>query len=167
MRSVLLAGALVALAAAPARAAATVSTPPPSSPLAHHGFVTDAATAERAIAFRPFVPHDPIDAVALEPPFHGAGVSANEGIAYAYRREARTWILSEWPASGGSITAFAQLSGVAESGCALRVVGGTAHPRGVVWRTPRGLVMSLLPDGSADRRIIVAEWRRLVRSGAC
>jgi hypothetical protein len=166
MRAWFLIASLLLAVAAPALAASAPS-PTPRSPLAHRGFVTDRATAEHAIAFRPFIPAGELEAVALEPPFHGAQVSANEGIAYAYRHAARTWILTEWPQNGGSIAQFATLGEVQPRCGALHAVGGSTHPRGVVWTTPRGLVMSLLPDGTADRRTLVAEWRRLIRRGAC
>ena len=161
MKRLLTVLAVLLLAARPA------PSPTPVSPLAHHGFVTPRAVAERAIAFRPFVPAArPID-VALEPPFHGDQISANEGIAYAYRHAARTWVLSEWPIGRGSIDAFPPLAENDARCGTLHAAGGTTRPRGVVWKTPRGLVMSLLPDGSAERRVLVAEWRRLARLGAC
>jgi hypothetical protein len=138
------------------------------SPFARRGFVTDRATAERAIAFRPFVPDALPEHVALLPPFHGDQVSANEGIAYAYGRRGRTWILSEWPRNGGTLSAFAPYPGAREANCTdVHAVGGNTKPRGVVWSTPRGIVLTLTPDGSADPRTIVTEWHRLVRRGAC
>ncbi len=165
------AAALAALAVFGAAApvcAAPEPTPTPASPLAHRGFVTERSVAERAIRFAPYRPDLNPLAVALEPPFHGDQVSANEGIAYAYARGTRTWILSEWPQNGGSLAEFAPLQGVHEQRCGdVHAIGGTAHPHGIAWTTPRGLVMTLLPDGSADARTIVAEWRRLVRTGAC
>lgn len=165
MRALLLAAGFVAFAA-PALAGPE-PTPTPPSPLAHHGFVTDRPNAEAAIAFRPFVPDPNPVAVALEPPFHGPQVSKNEGIAYAYRHAGRTWILSEWPANGGRIDRFASLAERAPGCGEAHAVGGRTRPRGLVWSTPRGLVMSLLPDGSAERRTLLAEWRRLARRGAC
>ncbi|HTJ26710.1 MAG TPA: hypothetical protein VMA36_11170 [Candidatus Limnocylindria bacterium] len=138
------------------------------TPLAHRGFVTERTTAERAVAFRPFVPDRQPIQVALLPPFHGGQVSANEGIAYAYGRRGRTWILSEWPRNGGTLSAFAPFPTAREPRCDdVHAVGGSERPRGVAWSTPRGIVLTLTPDGSADPRTLVTEWHRLVRRGAC
>ncbi|MBV8582260.1 MAG: hypothetical protein JO225_02630 [Candidatus Eremiobacteraeota bacterium] len=138
----------------------------PYAPLANRGFVTDRATAERAIGFRPFVPDPNPVQVALVPPFHGGQLSANEGIAYAYGHRGRDWIMQEWPRNGGSLAAFAALP--AEPRCAdVHAIGGTAKLRGVAWTTPRGIVMALTPDGAAEPRTILGEFRRLVRRGAC
>lgn len=146
---------------------AAVSALTVSSPLAGHGVPMERAAAERALAFRPFVPDGAIRATALQPPFHGGDTARNDGIAYDYAHAARAWILSEWPRRGGTLHAFAPLA-VAEARCAdLHRVGDAHAPRGVVWSTPRGMVLSLVPDGSADLSTIVAEWRRLVRRGAC
>jgi hypothetical protein len=164
--STLLVGAAVGLCA-PALAEETPARAS-LSPLAHRGFVTEEATAEHAIAFRPFVPDQLPLQVALLPPFHGAQVSANEGIAYAYGRRGRTWILSEWPRGGGTLDRFAPYPAVNDPRCGdVHAIGGSARPRGVAWSTPRGIVLTLSPDGSADPRTIVMEWQRLVRRGAC
>lgn len=167
--TLLIAGAL--FCAASLGAAAKPAAPAESSPLAHRGFVTDRAAAERAIAFRPFLPFfpdaSPIE-VALLPPFHGDDVSANEGIGYAYGRRGRTWILSEWPRNGGTLASFAGFPAASDAHCSdVHAAGGNARPRGIVWSTPRGLVFALMPDGGADPRAIVTEWHRLIRLGAC
>jgi hypothetical protein len=163
--SLLLIGAVVGL---PVAAHAEGSSSAALSPLAHRGFVTDRVTAERAVAFRPFVPAMLPIQVALLPPFHGEQVSANEGIAYAYGRHGRTWILSEWPQNGGTLGAFAPLPALREARCDdVHAIGGSEKPRGVAWSTPRGIVLTLTPDGSADPHTIVTEWHRLLRRGAC
>jgi hypothetical protein len=101
------------------------------SPLAPRGLITEEATAEHAIAFRPFVPDQLPLQVALLPPFHGPGVSANEGIAYAYGRRGRTWILSEWPCHGGTLDRFAHFPAVNDPHCGdVHAIGGQcAAPR--------------------------------------
>lgn len=171
MRSILCALLAGVVLCAPAAAADESSVPRADSPLAHRGFVTDRTTAERAIAFRPFVPFLPDESpleVALLPPFHGDQVSPNEGIGYAYGRRGRTWILSEWPRNGGTLASFAALPGATGAHCGdVHAIGGNTRPRGVVWSTPRGIVLSLTPDGDADPRAIVTEWHRLVRLGGC
>lgn len=137
------------------------------SALSLRGTVIGRAVAERSVAFRPFAPDEEPTEVALLPPFYGdPKVRANEGIGYAYARRGRAWLLSEWPRNGGSLDAFARLA--PDGHCAdLHAVGGTMKPRGIVWATPRGLVFSLTPDGSAEPQTIIAEFRHLARRGAC
>lgn len=149
---------------APALAAEPVKTPAPAS---KRGFrVDDRRIAEAAIAFRPTRPDTAVEDVALQPPFYGGQVSANEGIAYTYERAGRTWILSEWPRNGGSLDAFAPFTGPAA--CAgSHAVGSPAKPRGIVWSTPRNIVLSLVADGHAPKNALAAEQRRLARRGAC
>jgi hypothetical protein len=138
----------------------------PASGLGARGFVTDRAAAERAIAFRPYVPDAAPYEVALLPPFHGAQISANEGIGYAYGPRGRGWLLLEWPRDGGTLAAFPRLP--REGSCRdVHAIGGNAAPRGVAWTTPHGLVFALQPDGAAPPRAVLAEFRRLVRGGAC
>ena len=162
----LLAALLVLAFAAPAAAQFPFAQSTPSSALAARGFVTDRAAAERAIAFRPFVPAAAPSEVALLPPFHGAQISANEGIGYAYAFAGKRWVLQEWPRNGGTLAAFQPLR--AEGRCTdVHAVGGNEKPRGVAWTTPRGMVFALTPDGSAEPRAILAEFRRLVHRGAC
>jgi hypothetical protein len=152
-------------ASVPARAEAPVEGAP-SSAFANRGFVTDRAAAERAIAFRPFVPDRAPLEVALLPPFHGDQLSKNEGIGYDYARRGRSWILQQWPRNGGDLRAFAPLP--ADGSCVdVHAVGGKKKLHGVAWTTPRGMVFSLVPDGTADPRTIFAEFRRLVKLGAC
>ena len=147
-------------------AAAAAEPTAPHSALDARGFVTDRAMAERAIAFRPFVPDPAPLEVAILPPFHGTQVSKNEGVGYVYARNGRSWILQQWPRNGGDLAAFAPLA--AEAACTdVHAVGAKKHPRGVAWTTPRGMVFSLTPDGTADPRTIVAEFRRLAKRGAC
>jgi hypothetical protein len=161
MRSLLTALLLLA-SAGPALAQFPFGPARAAPGLAARGFITDRAAAERAIAFRPFLPVAAPDQVALLPPFHGAAVSANEGIGYAYGG----WILQEWPRNGGSLADFAPLPG--QPPCTdVRAVGGNEKPRGVVWTTPRGLVMALTPLSGDEPRAIFVEFRRLVRRGAC
>ncbi|HEY4441545.1 MAG TPA: hypothetical protein VGN14_13895 [Candidatus Elarobacter sp.] len=152
--------------ALPAAVRAADDPTKPLSALERRGFVTDRATAERAISFRPFVPDRSPSEVALIPPFHGGQLSKYEGIAYEYGRHGRSWILQQWPQNGGNLSAFAPLP--REQNCSdVHAIGGKRHPRGVAWTTPRGLAFSLTPDGGADPRTIVAEFRRLVKLGAC
>ncbi|GAC1573961.1 MAG: hypothetical protein NVS3B7_05660 [Candidatus Elarobacter sp.] len=157
---------LISPVPAPAGESAPGSAPA-STALSRRGSVTSRAAAESAIAFRPFVPDDAPTEVALLPPFNGsAALAVNEGIGYAYGRHGRAWVLTQWPRNGGDLRAFAALA--PEARCTdVHAIGGKHQPRGVVWSTPRGFVFSLTPDGSAEPRTIVAEFRRLVSRGAC
>jgi hypothetical protein len=149
----LCAGLLGVALAPPAPAQLPIGPRVPATPLGQRGFVTDRSSAERAIAFRPFTPDDPVTEVALLPPFHGAQVSANEGIGYAYGHGGRPWTLLEWPRRGGTLEAFPRLS--AEPSCpAVYAIGGRKKPRGIVWATPHGLVLALTAEGSADPQVI-------------
>jgi hypothetical protein len=152
----------LATAAAPAQA----EPEPAASALSQRGFVTDRAAAERAIAFRPFVPERTPLGVALLPPFHGGQLSKYEGIGYEYERHGRDWILQQWPRNGGTLSAFASLPAYGACGD-VHAVGGREKPRGVTWTTPRGFVFSLTPDGTAEPRTILTEFRRLANLGAC
>lgn len=126
-----------------------------------------ATAASAALAFAPFRPDGAIRSVSAQPPFHGTDTRAHRGIRFNYARHGRAWILSEWPRNGGSLRAFPAMA-AAQDGCTdVHTVGDVTVPRGLVWSTPHGMVYSLLPDGRADARTIVAEWRRLVRRGAC
>ncbi|MGD1067191.1 MAG: hypothetical protein ABR975_10290 [Vulcanimicrobiaceae bacterium] len=141
------------------------ATPPPTA-LGRRGFDVPLATAVRAISFRPFLPDRPPTDVALLTPFHGESISRNEGVGLEYERDGRAWILSEWPQNGGTLNAFQPLPAV--PGCHdVHAVSGRIQPRGVVWTTPHGLVLSLTPDGVASPSVIEAEFRRLVGLGAC
>ena len=160
-----LAAACVA-SAVPAAAQLNVGPAVPATPLGRRGFVTDRATAERAIAFRPVDPGAAVSEVALLPPFHGAQIAANEGIGYAYARDGASWTLLQWPRRGGTLDVFPRLA--AEAGCRdVHAIGGKAMPRGIAWATPHGQVLALTAESAAGPRAIHAEFRRLVRLGAC
>lgn len=131
------------------------------------GTLTDRASAERSVAFHPFPPDAQTEEVALLPPFHGdPRRRLNEGIGYRYGRHGQAWLLSEWPRSGGDLNAFARLG--RDGPCRdVHTVGFITKPRGVVWSTPRGLVLSLTSDGDAEPAAIFAEFRHLAGRGAC
>ncbi len=132
------------------------------------GQQTSEAAARHGIAFAPFAPPRHIIAVALLPPFHGDDTRRNRGIGYEYiGRDNRTYALAQWPLGGGTITGFATYEpALAACGSARTFRRGTT-PNGIVWTTPRGVVMTLQADGANDARILEAEWTLLVRRGAC
>jgi hypothetical protein len=167
-----IASALIALAlvaAGPAGAAEdTKPTPPPTaSPwlVGRLGVSTPEQDALAGIAFRPFVPTRFYKDVALLAPYSGRDVRSNRGIGYEYEDRGRLFVLTEWPAGGGTIDDFPPLR-AKDPDCR----DARSFPRagtGIVWSTPRGIVATLRPDGGTDAKALVAEWHRLVRRGAC
>ncbi len=121
-----------------------------------------------AIAFRPFRLPRPILGIAVLPPFHGADSRASRGIAFEYRSETGTsYVFSQWPRNGGSLARY-PLIDEGDAACpSARVVTRGAAGDGIVWTTPGGLVSSLIPDGRSDAPNVYAEWRKLIRRGAC
>jgi len=148
------------------------SQPPRTSPylIGRRGVIAPEADALQAISFKPFVPTHHAIAVALIPPFSGPDSPQNEGIAYEYTSDqARRFMLSQWPAHGGSVAKFPALD-LHELQCTNVHGFPGARPnqsRGIVWMSARGMVFSLQPDGGSDARTVQAEWRRLIRRGAC
>lgn len=164
--------ALALVAAVPAHAADApkqpAATPPPTpSPwlVGRLGLSTPEQDALEGIAFRPFVPTRVYKDVALLAPFHGNDVRANRGIGYEYEDRGRLYVLTQWPANGGSLAGFPPLR-EGDPDCrdarSFPVAGS-----GIVWSTPHGIVATLRPDGESDAKLVLAEWHRLVRRGAC
>jgi len=167
------AGAVCALLVAAAGPVFAEPTTPPATPspyvISRLGIETPERDALSGIGFRPFVPSRHPLAVALLAPFHGADTVANRGIGYEYAGDrGRMYVVRQWPSNGGSIRGFPTIA-LGEAACPdVHAFGGTnSKPRGLVWTTPRGLVFTLQPDGAPDTRNLEAEWRRLVRRGAC
>jgi hypothetical protein len=165
-RLTLLAFALVA-AAVPARAEDAPKPPPTPSPwlVGRLGLSTPEQDALEGISFRPFVPTHAYKDVALLAPFHGKDARSNRGIGYEYEVHGRLYVLTEWPANGGTIDGFPALR-AGDPDCR----DARSFPRpgsGIVWSTPRGIVATLRPDGERDAKMLLAEWHRLVRRGAC
>jgi hypothetical protein len=160
--------ALALVAGVPAGAADEVKQAPPTpSPwlVGRLGVSTSEGVALQEIAFRPFVPTHVYKDVALLAPYRGKDVRGNRGIGYEYEDRGRLYVLTQWPANGGSIADFPAL-GASDPDCR----DARSFPRagsGIVWITPRGIVATLRPDGESDAKILVAEWHRLARRGAC
>ena len=93
------------------------------------------------------------------------GVSTPERAALEYEERGRLYVLTQWPANGGSIDAFPALRALDPDCRDARVFPGAAQ--GIIWSTPSGIVATLRPDGASDAAVLVAEWHRLVRRGAC
>jgi len=165
-RLALIAFALVA--AVPARADEDPKKPPPTpSPwlVGRLGVSIDEQDALAGIGFRPFVPTRAYKDVALLAPFHGNDTRSNRGIGYEYEAHGRYYVLTQWPANGGTIDGFPALR-ANDPDCR----DARSFPRpgsGIVWSTPRGIVATLRPDGESDAKMLLAEWHRLVRRGAC
>jgi hypothetical protein len=168
MRTIALAlFALAVVAAVPALADDVKKPPPTPSPwlVGRLGVSTPEQDALAGIAFRPFVPTRVYKDVALLAPFRGKDTRGNRGIGYEYEDRGRLFVLTQWPANGGSIDGFPALAG-GDPDCR----DARAFPdagAGIVWSTPRGIVAALRPDGESDANVLVAEWHRLVRRGAC
>jgi len=167
------AGAVCALVLATTSAVFAEPTAPPATPspylVARQGIETPERDALSGIGFRPFTPTRHALTVALLAPFKGPDTLANRGIGYEYAGDrGRMYVLRQWPSNGGSISGFPGIT-LNEPACPdVHAFGGTkSKPRGLVWTTPRGLVLTLQPDGAPDPRNLEAEWRRLVRRGAC
>ncbi|GAC1413413.1 MAG: hypothetical protein NVSMB64_23690 [Candidatus Velthaea sp.] len=164
--------ALAGCAGGTSKAAAEKTAPPTPIPylVGQRGVSTPEADALSAISFRPFIPTRHYLDVALLPSFSGPDTPANEGIGYEYASTGgRRYVLSEWPANGGSVKGYPSLA-LREAACAdvHGFPGSTmTKTRGIVWMTTRGSVMTLQPDGGSDARTLQAEWRRIIRRGAC
>ncbi len=169
MRTIALALLVLVLGAAPAAAGddPKPAPPPTLSPwlVGRLGVSTPERAALAGIAFRPFVPSPTEKDVALLAPFRGADRRVNRGIGYEYEERGRLYVLTQWPANGGSIDAFPALRALDPDCRDARVFPGAAQ--GIIWSTPSGIVATLRPDGASDAAVLVAEWHRLVRRGAC
>ncbi len=177
-RRAMRAGAICTLTFTALSAPVTSARPNPMPALAPAPAATDRigrmgelmseTAARHEIAFGPFSPPRRILATALLPPFHGPDMRRNRGIAFEYAAESdRRYILAQWPANGGTIVAFRQLYSGGSACPGARIFSGGASSSGIVWSTPHGLIMTLQIDGTSDARTLSAEWRSLVRRGAC
>jgi hypothetical protein len=126
------------------------------------------AAVRRDVAFVPFVPARRIVGVALLPPFRGDDSRRTRGIGYAYDDgTGRRYVLAQWPRNGGTIDGFLPFAGDT-AGCAdVRTFSRGTTPRGIVWSTPHGIVLTLQADGANDARTLEIEWKKLIRRGAC
>lgn len=165
--------ALLLAAGTVAAVAREVRSPVTPSPylIGRRGVETPEADALTSVSFRTFIPTRRSLLVALLAPFHGrddlASGGANRGIGYEYRERGHLYALSQWPANGGNVNGFPTLH-LQDPQCRnVHAFPGTAKARGIVWMTPHAIVMTLQPDGESDARTLQAEWRRLVRRGAC
>jgi hypothetical protein len=142
--------------------------PQPTSIIERMGVTMTISAVRRAIAFRPFAPSRRILGVALLPPFHGEDVRPNRGIGFEYADFAeRRYALAEWPANGGTLAHFRALSPQEPDCPGAHTFSRERKPNGIVWSTPRGLIMTLQADGANDARTLELEWSKLIRRGAC
>ena len=117
--------------------------------------------AVRGISFRPFVPSHEILDVALIAPLGGLDKPRNRGIAFEYASEGQLLVLSEWPLNNLNLNLGE--TQLAATPCVVTKTG----PQGVLWTTPRRLVMTLKPDGKIKPSRLTSEARRLLTRGAC
>ncbi len=117
----------------------------------------DAATAIHLISFNPLLPVERIGAAAIIPPLGNDDTLANRGIAFEYATGGAKMLLSEWPPQNFRI-AFA-----GRDASAAPCKPMAYKPFGVVWTTPKGLVLTLQPDATAAR--VAREARALIARG--
>ncbi len=139
-----------------------VSTPDASASgmlLDGRGIAMPFEKAVHLISFKPFLPIEHADAVAVIPPLGSDDSLANRGIAFEFGANGAKMILSEWPAQNFRI-AFAGHDASADP---CKPVAYSHN--GVVWTTPQGLVLTLQPDGGAKAARIVREANALIAHG--
>jgi len=135
---------------------------PPRLLAAQRGVVMPLSAALREIRFRPYVPAQQLLAVAAIPGLGGNDSPQTHGIAFEYAHRAHAMLLSEWPRQGLDV-AVGNVP-VARTPCVPVAISKNA----VLWFTRRTrIVISLQPDGSADRKFVDGEARRLIARGAC
>lgn len=140
---------------------AAKKTPPPLL-AAQRGVVMPLAAAVREIRFRPYVPAGQLLAVAAIPGLGGNDAPATRGIAFEYAHRGRALLLSEWPRQEFDVAVGS--TPVARTPCVPVAISKNA----VIWAARRAqIVISLQPDGDADRKFIDDEARRLITRGAC
>lgn len=160
-RCLAFAGALALCGCAHGSRATASATTAPSPLVDSRGIAMPLRMAVRHIAFRPFIPHQQIIAVAVIPPLGGADTRAGHGLAVEYARDGNALMLSEWPRRGFLVTAG--VTEITASPC----VPAPYAPHSVMWTTRNGLVMTLQPDGPIARGRVAREARRIVAHGAC
>lgn len=161
VKSALFVAALVTAACSNGGEETAKKTPPPLL-AAQRGVVMPLAAAVREIRFRPYVPAGQLLAVAAIPGLGGNDSPATHGIAFEYAHRGRALLLSEWPRQGLNVAVGN--TPVARTPCVPVAISKNA----VIWSPRRAqIVISLQPDGDADRRFIDDEARRLITRGAC
>ncbi len=115
--------------------------------------------AVHLISFAPLLPIERVDAIAVIPPLGNDDSLANRGIAFEFTANGAKMILSEWPAQNFRI-AFA---GHDASAVSCKPVAYSHN--GIVWTTPKGLVLTLQPDGGAKAARIAREANALIARG--
>ena len=138
---------------------ASASLPPMM--ITDRGTVMPLEQAVTKIGFRPYLPPGQILAFAVIPPLGSLDTVANRGLAIEYVVGGQAMLLSEWPKQGFALTLGGK--NIATSPCVM------AHYKidGPAWTSRRGLLFTLQPDGNVNAKIVDAEARRLMRSGAC
>ncbi|GAC1658454.1 MAG: hypothetical protein NVS9B12_10930 [Vulcanimicrobiaceae bacterium] len=118
--------------------------------------------AVRHLAFRPFIPSQTqLMDVALISPLSDADTRKTIGIAFEYASAGQAMVLQEWPLGKVHLV----LAGV-ELG-ATPCKPEKFKTDGMIWTTPRHLVMALQADGKIKPSRILTEARRLMIHGAC
>lgn len=126
------------------------------------GIVMPLSEAVTKISWRPWIPPRPILKYAVIPPLGDLDTPAHRGIAVEYTYGKSAMLLSEWPKQNFTLL-FLRGQDITNTPCTI------AHYKadGVAWTTHANLAMTLQPDGNVPARLVDAEARALIRSGAC
>ncbi len=153
--------ALLVLAACAHRTPQTAPTAVPTMLIDSRGIVMPLREAVGKIGFRPYLPRDPVLAIAVIPPLGGADTTASRGIAVEYLSGRAHLVLSEWPR--GSFDLSFGRKDITFDPCTPVAYA----PNEYAWTTRTGLAMTLQPDGEPPASGILGEARRLIALGAC
>jgi hypothetical protein len=140
-------------------AAASAASPPPML-VDQRGTTMPLEQVVTHIAFRPYIPPQTL-AFAVLPPLGDLDTNEHRGIGIEYLAGNDAMLLSQWPKQAFSI-AFGK-------GETVLVPCTPTHysTTSLAWTTPRGLVMTLQPDGAMQPAAVEREARRLIKAGAC
>jgi hypothetical protein len=108
----------------------------------------------------------------LLPAFHSYDSDSpeNRGIGFEYVEAGVSYVLREWPLSGGSLGSYPSIAPEGTCTTGHLALGTPQHIRAIAWTTET-LVFALQPDvpsgTNPNVRSLKAEWARLVKRGAC
>ena len=126
------------------------------------GIIMPLAKAEKNVALRPFLPVRKPLAFAVIPPLGGPDLPSTRGIGIEYATpNGDRFVLSQWPKQNYDLNFI--LRNITSTPC----VPVRFMQTNLAWTTKRGLLMTLLPDGTLSGSVLAREAQRLLRHGAC